>query len=149
MVLYPKIRHSSWSPPWKPQILHSINRLDSAAEKYKVSCEVRTWFYTPKYDILHGHSHENLKSYRALTGWTLQRRSNKFPVRYELGVIPQKTTFFMVTAMKTSNLTNTYLSCLIWYRDYWSVTRVMSGVTLGAFMTDNAFCCMSPLHGNS
>jgi hypothetical protein len=27
------------------------------------------------------------------------------PVKYELGVIPQKTTFFIVTAVNTSNLT--------------------------------------------
>jgi hypothetical protein len=35
--------------------------------------------------ILHGHRGENLKSYIALTGWTLYRRSNVFPVKYELG----------------------------------------------------------------
>jgi hypothetical protein len=28
-----------------------------------------------------------------------------FPVRYELGFISQKTTLFMITAVKTSNLT--------------------------------------------
>jgi hypothetical protein len=33
---------------------------------------------------LHTHSRENLKSYMAFTGWTLQTR-NVFPVRYELG----------------------------------------------------------------
>jgi hypothetical protein len=39
----------------------------------------------PEDGILHSDSRENLKSYIALTGWTLQRRSNVSPVRYELG----------------------------------------------------------------
>jgi hypothetical protein len=38
----------------------------------------------PEDAILHSHYRENLKSYIALTGWTLQRRSNVSPVRYEL-----------------------------------------------------------------
>jgi hypothetical protein len=42
-------------------------------------------FYIPVDDILHSHSRENLKSYIALTDWTLQRRRNVSPVRYELG----------------------------------------------------------------
>jgi hypothetical protein len=53
--------------------------------------------------ILHSHRLEILKSNIALTGWTLQQRL-MFPVRYELGFISQKTTFFIVTAFKTSNL---------------------------------------------
>jgi hypothetical protein len=56
-------------------------------------------------DILHSHCREYLKSYIALTGWTLQWRSNVSPVKYELGFMSQKTTFFIVTAVKTSNLT--------------------------------------------
>jgi hypothetical protein len=36
--------------------------------------------------ILHSHRRENLKSYIALTGWTLQRRRNVSPVKYELGL---------------------------------------------------------------
>jgi hypothetical protein len=55
--------------------------------------------------IFHSHLHENLKSYTALTGWVLQRRSNVSPVRYELGFYTQKTVFFIVTAVKTSDLT--------------------------------------------
>jgi hypothetical protein len=35
--------------------------------------------------ILHSERRENLKSYIALTGWTLQWRRNVSPVRYELG----------------------------------------------------------------
>jgi hypothetical protein len=35
--------------------------------------------------ILHSHCRENLNSYIALTGWTLYRRRNVSPVRYELG----------------------------------------------------------------
>jgi hypothetical protein len=42
-------------------------------------------FYIPEDDILHSHSRENLKSYIALSSWTLQRRRNVSPVRYELG----------------------------------------------------------------
>jgi hypothetical protein len=41
-------------------------------------------FYIPEDDILHSHRRENLKSYIALTGWTLEWR-NVSPVKYELG----------------------------------------------------------------
>jgi hypothetical protein len=43
-----------------------------------------TRHHIPEDDILHSHSCENLKSYIALTGLTLYRRRNVFPVRYEL-----------------------------------------------------------------
>jgi hypothetical protein len=39
----------------------------------------------PEDTILHSHRRGNLKSYIALTGWTLYRRRNVSPVRYELG----------------------------------------------------------------
>jgi hypothetical protein len=39
----------------------------------------------PEDAILHSHRRENLKSYIALTGGTLQRRRNLSHVRYELG----------------------------------------------------------------
>jgi hypothetical protein len=39
----------------------------------------------PEEGILHSHHRENLKSYIALTGWTLQQRRNVSPVKYELG----------------------------------------------------------------
>jgi hypothetical protein len=39
----------------------------------------------PEVDILHSHRCENLKSYIALTGWTLQWRRTVSPVKYELG----------------------------------------------------------------
>jgi hypothetical protein len=38
----------------------------------------------PEADILHSHRRENLKSYMALTGWTLWWRRNVSPVKYEL-----------------------------------------------------------------
>jgi hypothetical protein len=41
--------------------------------------------HIPEDAILHIHRRENLKIYIALTGWALYRRSNVFPVRYELG----------------------------------------------------------------
>jgi hypothetical protein len=48
----------------------------------------------PEDGILHSHRPENLKSYIALTGWALWRRSNMLPVRYELGVcIPEDCIF--------------------------------------------------------
>jgi hypothetical protein len=43
------------------------------------------YFYIPEDDILHSNCRENLKSYIALTGWTVQRRRNVSTVRYELG----------------------------------------------------------------
>jgi hypothetical protein len=62
--------------------------------------------YIPEEDILHSHQRETLKSYIALTDWVLERRINVPPVRYELGFfISQKMTFFLVTAMKTSDVT--------------------------------------------
>jgi hypothetical protein len=62
-------------------------------------------FYIPEDGIIHIHCRENIKSYIALTGWALQRRSNVSPLKYELGFYIQKTTFFIVTAVKASNLT--------------------------------------------
>jgi hypothetical protein len=62
---------TSWSPPWKLQILHSINLL--------VMCllwSTNYGFYIPEGGVLHSHRHENLKSYIALTGWPLLRRLN-------------------------------------------------------------------------
>jgi hypothetical protein len=47
--------------------------------KYKLG------FCIPEDDILHSHCRENIKSYIALTGWTLWRRRNVSPVGYELG----------------------------------------------------------------
>jgi hypothetical protein len=44
-----------------------------------------TWHHIPQNGILHSHYRENHKSYIALTGWTLWRRRNVSPVRYELG----------------------------------------------------------------
>jgi hypothetical protein len=51
-------------------------------------CPVRyeLGFYIPEDDILHSHRRENLKSYIALTGWTLSWRRNVSPVTYELGL---------------------------------------------------------------
>jgi hypothetical protein len=46
----------------------------------------------PEDAILHSHRRENLKSYIALTGWTLEQRGNVSPVKYELGFyIPEDT----------------------------------------------------------
>jgi hypothetical protein len=41
--------------------------------------------YISEDEIFHSHRRENLKSYIALTGWTLYLRSNVSPVKYELG----------------------------------------------------------------
>jgi hypothetical protein len=42
-------------------------------------------FYIPEDYNLHSQRHENLKSYIALTRWSLRWRRNVSPVRYELG----------------------------------------------------------------
>jgi hypothetical protein len=42
-------------------------------------------FYIPEDDIIHRHRREHLKSYIALTGWTLYQRRNVSPMKYELG----------------------------------------------------------------
>jgi hypothetical protein len=60
-------------------------------------------FHIPEDDILHSHRRENLKSYIALTGWTLKRTVNVSPVKYKLGFYIPVTLFFTVTAVKTSN----------------------------------------------
>jgi hypothetical protein len=44
-----------------------------------------TWSNIPEDGILHSHRRENLKSYIALTGWTLYWRRNVSPVKYKLG----------------------------------------------------------------
>jgi hypothetical protein len=62
-------------------------------------------FYIPDDDILHSHCRENLKSYIALTGWALYCRRNVSPVKYELGFYIPEEDFFIVTDVKTSNLT--------------------------------------------
>jgi hypothetical protein len=59
----------------------------------------------PEDGLLHSHHRENLNSYVALTGWALYRRRNMFPLRYELVFLTQKTAFFIVIAVKASNLT--------------------------------------------
>jgi hypothetical protein len=41
--------------------------------------------HIPEDIIFHSHLRGNLKSYIALTGWALWRRSNVFPMKYELG----------------------------------------------------------------
>jgi hypothetical protein len=64
-------------------------------------------FYIQEDDTFHSHRRENLRSYIALTGWALKRRRNVSPVKYKLGFISQKTAVFIVTAVKTSNLTLT------------------------------------------
>jgi hypothetical protein len=45
---------------------------------------VRTGYYSPEDGILHSDRRENLRCYRALTGWDLWRRCILSPVRYEL-----------------------------------------------------------------
>jgi hypothetical protein len=41
-------------------------------------------FYVPEGGILHSHRRGNVKSYIALTGWSLYWRRNMSPVTYEL-----------------------------------------------------------------
>jgi hypothetical protein len=66
--------------------------------------------YIPEDDILHSHCHEYLNSYRALTGWTLVRRSSAFPVRYELSdYIPE----VGILSHRRENL-NSYIALTGW-----------------------------------
>jgi hypothetical protein len=52
----------------------------------ETSCNTRaTRRNIPEDSFLHGHRRENLKSYIALTGWTLWRRGKVSAVKYELG----------------------------------------------------------------
>jgi hypothetical protein len=64
-----------------------------------------TLLNTPEVGILYSHGSQDLKSYITLIVWTLHWRRNVSPVKYELDLIFEKTTFFIVTAVKTSNLT--------------------------------------------
>jgi hypothetical protein len=59
----------------------------------------------PEDDILHSHCRENLKSYITLTGWTLQRRRNVSPVKYELGSYIPEDDILHTHCRETSNLT--------------------------------------------
>jgi hypothetical protein len=43
----------------------------SVAEKYFSTMKYELGFYIPEDDILHSHCRKNLKSYVALTSWTL------------------------------------------------------------------------------
>jgi hypothetical protein len=70
----------------------ALVRTDVSKELIEAMCSSETSVLTraarrniPEDDILHSHRHENLKSYIALTGWTLYQRHNVSPVRYELG----------------------------------------------------------------
>jgi kynurenine formamidase len=67
--------------------------------KYELGC------YIPEHGMLRSLRRENLKSYIALTGWSLYWRRTVSTTRYQLGFISQQTAFFIATAVKTSNLT--------------------------------------------
>jgi hypothetical protein len=54
----------------------------------------------PKDGFLHSHPFEHLKSYIALTGWTLKQRCNVFPVKYELVLYIPETEFFFIIAVE-------------------------------------------------
>jgi hypothetical protein len=60
--------------------------MKEALRSSKMSVLTRaTWHNIPEDGILYSHRCENLKSYIALTGWTLQWRRNVSPVKYRLG----------------------------------------------------------------
>jgi hypothetical protein len=62
-------------------------------------------YYIPEDGILHCHRRENLKSYIALTGWLCGGDVMCLLWGMNWVVISQKTAFFIVTTVKTSNLT--------------------------------------------
>jgi hypothetical protein len=68
-------------------------------------------FYISEDAILHSHCRENLKSYIALTDWTLYRRRNVSAVRYELGFyIPEDD---ILHSHRRENL-NSYIALTSW-----------------------------------
>jgi hypothetical protein len=63
-----------------------VTLMIEAISSFETSVLTRaTWRNIPENGILHSHRRENLKSYIALTGWTLYQGSNVSSVRYELG----------------------------------------------------------------
>jgi hypothetical protein len=69
-------------------------------------------FYIPEDGILHSHRRENLKSYIALTGWTLQWRRNVSPVKYEMGFYIPEDGILHSHRRETSNLTSEEHRCM-------------------------------------
>jgi hypothetical protein len=64
-------------------------------------------FYIPEDGILHSYRRENLKSYIALTGWTLYWRCSVSPVKYEMGFyIPEDAILHSHRREETLNLTS-------------------------------------------
>jgi hypothetical protein len=88
---------------YEPQMLHSAGLYIGDYNMFPMRYELS--FYIPEDDILHSLRREKLKSYIVLIDWAIYRRCNVFPVRYELGIISQKTALFIVTGVKTSDLT--------------------------------------------
>jgi hypothetical protein len=69
-----------------PSVLILVNIMMEAIESSETSVlTTATWCNILEESILHSHSHENIKSYIASTGWVLQRRHNVSPVKYEMG----------------------------------------------------------------
>jgi hypothetical protein len=63
-----------------------VTLMKGALRSFKTSVRTRdTRRNIPEDDILHSHCREHIKSYMALSGLILWRRSNVSPVRYELG----------------------------------------------------------------
>jgi hypothetical protein len=67
-------------------------------------------FYITAEDILHSHRREHLKSYIALTGWTLKRRRNVSPVNYGLGFY-YKFYYILIVSIPTSFNVNKIMVC--------------------------------------
>jgi hypothetical protein len=57
------------------------------------------------------------------------------PVRYELGFISQKTAFFIVTVMKTSNLTGTRAN--VYFNSWQQLLKDVHGITTLALHKNN------------
>jgi hypothetical protein len=70
--------------PSSPILVTMMMEALSSSETSVLTRETRR--NIPEDGIIYSHRRENLKSYIALTGWTLQRRCNVSLVRYELGL---------------------------------------------------------------
>jgi hypothetical protein len=69
--------------PSSPVLVTQLMEATHSSEKSVLTRAIRR--HIAEADIQHRDRRENLKSYKALTGWDLSQRTYMFPVRYEQG----------------------------------------------------------------
>jgi hypothetical protein len=98
MTSHPRRQHSSESPPWKPQILHSINRLASVSETNVFPVRYELGFYIPEDGILQRKVNLPERDVSASTILVLapvQEGSGTFRARDLLLLVKPKTIFYL------------------------------------------------------